>query len=126
MGAKENRYKSDLSLGLRYGYGIGEFGLNFLLTFITYYLTFFLTNIVGLSVAMAATVTTATTVIKVFGMPIAGVLVDAIRFKRSRFRAWMIVGSILYFLGGTLLFLKLDLAPVAVGGRFCVFFFIFW
>ena len=126
MGEKKEKQKSTLSLGLRYGYGIGEFGLNFLLTFITYYLTFFLTNMAGLSVAMAATVTTVTTVIKVFGMPIAGVLIDTIRIKGSRFRGWMIAGSVLYLVGGTLLFLKLGLPPVAYAILFCVFFFIYW
>lgn len=39
----ETKKKSTLSFGLRYGYGLGEFGLNFLLTYITYYLTFYLT-----------------------------------------------------------------------------------
>ena len=126
MGEKKEKQQSTLSLGLRYGYGIGEFGLNFLLTFITYYLTFFLTNMAGLSVAMAATVTTVTTVIKVFGMPIAGVLIDAIRLKGSRFRGWMIIGSIVYLVGGTLLFLKLGLPPVAYAILFCVFFFVYW
>ena len=43
--------KSKLSLALRYGYGLGEFGMNFLLTYVTYYLTFFLTNVAGLSMA---------------------------------------------------------------------------
>ncbi|MBR2789337.1 MAG: hypothetical protein IKD70_01790, partial [Eggerthellaceae bacterium] len=60
--ADQVKPKTTLSLGLRYGYGLGEFGMNFLLTFITYYLTFFLTNIAGLSMAVAATVTTVTTV----------------------------------------------------------------
>ena len=43
----ETKKKSTLSFGLRYGYGLGEFGLNFLLTYITYYLTFYLTNVAG-------------------------------------------------------------------------------
>ena len=124
--AESTKRKSNLSLGLRYGYGLGEFGLNFLITFIAYYLTFFLTNVVGLSMAVAATVTTATTVIKVFGMPIAGVLIDAIHLKKSRFRHWMVVGGILYFVGGTLLFWKLEMPPAAYAVLFCVFFFIYW
>ena len=44
--------KSNLSIALRYGYGLGEFGMNFLLTYITYYLTFYLTNVAGLSMAL--------------------------------------------------------------------------
>lgn len=50
----ETKKKSTLSFGLRYGYGLGEFGLNFLLTYITYYLTFYLTNVAGLSMTLAA------------------------------------------------------------------------
>ncbi len=118
--------KSTLSLGLRYGYGIGEFGMNFLLTFITYYLTFYLTNIAGLSMVMAGVVTTATTVIKVFGMPLAGTLVDVIRLKKSRFRGWLIIGSVIYMVGGTLLFWHFDMGPEAYAVLFCVFFFVYW
>lgn len=95
----ETKKKSTLSFGLRYGYGLGEFGLNFLLTYITYYLTFYLTNVAGLSMTLAATVTTATTVIKVFGMPIAGTLIDSIKLKGSKFRGWMVLGGVLYFVG---------------------------
>ena len=124
--ADEVKAKTTLSLGLRYGYGLGEFGMNFLLTFITYYLTFFLTNIAGLSMALAATVTTITTIIKVVGMPIAGVLIDSIRLKGSRFRGWMIIGGILYCIGGTLMFWKLNASPAAIAVLFCVFFFIYW
>ena len=122
----ETKQKSKLSLALRYGYGLGEFGMNFLLTYITYYLTFYLTNVAGLSVALAATVTTITTVIKVFGMPIAGTLTDAIKFKGSQFRGWMVVGGLLYCIGGTLLFLHLDAAPAVVAVLFCIFFFIYF
>lgn len=123
---KESKSKSTLSIGLRYGYGLGEFGMNFLLTYITYYLTFYLTNVAGLSMALAAVVTTATTVIKVVGMPIAGILTDAIKFKGSRFRGWMVAGGLLYCIGGTLLFLKIDTAPTTYAVLFCVFFFIYW
>ena len=124
--ADQAKPKSTLSLGLRYGYGLGEFGMNFLLTFITYYLTFYLTNIAGLSMALAATVTTVTTVIKVFGMPIAGVLIDAVRLKTSRFRGWLIIGGLLYLVGGTLLFWHLNMPPAAYAVLFCIFFFVYW
>lgn len=122
----ETKKKSTLSFGLRYGYGLGEFGLNFLLTYITYYLTFYLTNIAGLSMALAATVTTVTTVIKVFGMPLAGTLIDSIKFKGSKFRGWMVLGGLIYCVGGTLLFLHFDMAPGAYAVLFCIFFFIYW
>lgn len=122
----ETKKASNLSLALRYGYGLGEFGMNFLLTYITYYLTFYLTNVAGLSMALAATITTVTTVIKVFGMPIAGTLTDAIKFKGSRFRGWMVAGGALYCIGGTLLFLHLDVAPAIYAVLFCIFFFIYW
>lgn len=118
--------KSKLSLALRYGYGLGEFGMNFLLTYVTYYLTFFLTNVAGLSMALAATVTTATTVIKVFGMPVAGILTDAIKFKGSKFRGWMIAGGLLYAVGGTLMFTKFNTAPTLTAVLFCIFFAVYW
>ena len=118
--------KSKLSLALRYGYGLGEFGMNFLLTYVTYYLTFFLTNVAGLSMALAATVTTATTVIKVFGMPVAGILTDAIKFKGSKFRGWMVAGGLLYAIGGTLMFTKFNTAPTLTAVLFCIFFAVYW
>lgn len=122
----ETKKKSSLSFGLRYGYGLGEFGLNFLLTYVTYYLTFYLTNVAGLSMALAATVTTVTTIIKVFGMPIAGTLIDSVKFKASKFRGWMVLGGIIYLVGGTLLFCHFDMAPGAYAVLFCIFFFIYW
>ena len=73
----ESKKKSNLSLALRYGYGLGEFGMNFLLTYIAYHLTFYLTNVADVSMALAAVITIVTNVIKVFGMLIAGTLTDA-------------------------------------------------
>ena len=122
----ETRQTSKLSLALRYGYGLGEFGMNFLLTYIAYHLTFYLTNVADVSMALAAVITIVTNVIKVFGMLIAGTLTDAIKFKGSRFRGWMVVGGLLYCIGGTLLFLHLDAAPGIYAVLFCVFFFLYW
>ena len=122
----EQKTAKKLSFALRYGYGLGEFGMNFLLTYITYYLTFFLTNVAGVSMALAAVVTTVTTIIKVVGMPIAGTLVDSIKFAGSKFRGWMVLGGIIYCVGGTLLFTKLPVAPGLYAVLFCIFFFVYW
>ena len=120
------KQKSSLSFGLRYGYGLGEFGFNFLLTFITFYLTPYLTNVMGLSMALAATISTATTVIKLFGMPIAGALSEGAKLKGSTFRGWMFIGSIIFAAGGTLLFTSFGGSEGAKAIYFCVMFFIYW
>ncbi len=124
--AVRQKPKRTLSIGLRYGYGLGEFGFNFLLTYITYYLTLYLTNVAGVSIALAAGITTATTAIKVVGMPIAGTLIDTLRFKHSRFREWMIAGGVIYCVGGTLLFTHIETTPGIYAVLFCIFFFIYW
>ncbi len=115
-----------LPLRMQYGYGLAEFGINFLLTFVTYYLSFFLTNVALLPTAIAATVVTVTTVIKCVTMPIAGVLIDKFRFKNSRFRLWALIGSIVFFLGGSLMFTDLRLSVESYAVVFTVFFFVYW
>ena len=117
---------STLSLRMQYGYGLAEFGINFLLTFVTYYLSFFLTNIALLPTAIAATVVTATTVIKCVTMPIAGVMIDKVQFKNSRFRLWALIGSIVFFIGGSLMFTDLHLSVEAYAVVFTIFFFVYW
>ena len=117
---------STLSLRMQYGYGLAEFGINFLLTFVTYYLSFFLTNIALLPTAIAATVVTATTVIKCVTMPIAGVMIDKVQFKNSRFRLWALIGSIIFFIGGSLMFTDLHLSVEAYAVVFTIFFFVYW
>ena len=111
---------------MQYGYGLAEFGINFLLTFVAYYLSFFLTNIALLPTAIAATVVTATTVIKCVTMPIAGVMIDKVQFKNSRFRLWALIGSIVFFIGGSLMFTDLHLSVEAYAVVFTIFFFVYW
>ncbi len=118
--------KSSVSFGLRYGYGLGEFGFNFLLTFITFYLQSFLTNVLGLGMALAATIATATTIIKLFGMPIAGALSEGVKLKGSTFRGWMVIGSIIFALGGTFLFTAIGGSDTVKTVYFCAMFFVYW
>jgi len=118
--------KASIPLLKQYGYGLGEFGLNFLITFVTFYLSFFLTNIALIPTAIAATVVTATTAIKCITMPIAGVVVDKVRFKKSRFRMWALVGAVIFFIGGSLMFTDFHLSVAAYSVVFVVFFFVYW
>lgn len=111
---------------MQYGYGLAEFGINFLLTFVTYYLSFFLTNIALLPTAIAATVVTVTTVIKCVTMPIAGVVIDKHQFKNSRFRLWALIGSVIFFIGGSLMFTDFHLSVEAYAVVFTLFFFVYW
>ena len=122
MSDKQNK----LSFGTRYGYGLGEFGFNFLLTFITFYLSPFLTNVVGLPMALAATIVTATTIIKLFGMPIAGALTEGIKLKGSTFRGWTVIGAIIFAAGGTLLFTNIGGSQTVKVVYFLVAFFVYW
>lgn len=59
-------------------------------------------------------------------MPIAGTLIDSIKLKGSKFRGWMVLGGVLYFVGGTLLFYRFDMEPGPYAIVFCFFFFIYW
>lgn len=123
---KPTKHKSSIPLIKQYGYGLGEFGLNFLITFVTFYLTFFLTNIALIPTAIAATVVTVTTAIKCVTMPIAGVVVDKVRFKNSRFRLWALVGAVIFFIGGSLMFTDFHLSVEVYSIVFVVFFFVYW
>ncbi len=118
--------KASIPLIKQYGYGLGEFGLNFLITFVTFYLTFFLTNIALIPTAIAATIVTITTAIKCITMPIAGVMVDKVRFQSSRFRMWALVGAVIFFIGGSLMFTDLHLSVEVYSVVFTVFFFVYW
>jgi len=118
--------KSSLPLPTQYGYGLAEFGINFLLTFVTYYLSFFLTNIALIPTAIAATIVTITTAIKCITMPIAGVMIDKVHFRNSRFRMWALIGSVVFFIGGTLMFTDFHLSVGAYAVVFVVFFTVYW
>ncbi len=124
-GAK-TKHKASIPLIKQYGYGLGEFGLNFLITFVTFYLTFFLTNIALIPTAIAATIVTITTAIKCVTMPIAGVVVDKVRFKKSRFRMWAFVGAVIFFIGGSLMFTDFHLSVEIYSVVFVIFFFVYW
>lgn len=117
---------SSLPLYMQYGYGLAEFGINFLLTFVTYYLSFFLTNIALLPTAIAATVVTITTIIKCITMPVAGVVIDKVQFKNSRYRLWALIGAVIFFIGGSLMFTDLHLSVEAYAVVFVIFFFVYW
>lgn len=93
---------------------MGEFGYNFFITFAAYYLSFFLTNVAGFPMVLAATMITLTNVIKWVTMPIAGTIIDAKKIKGGKYRPWMVVGSCLMLVGGTLCFTKLPM-PANVG-----------
>ena len=121
-----DQQKSSVSFGMRYGYGLGEFGFNFLLTFITFYLTAFLTNVVGLSMVAAASIVTATSVVKLFGMPIAGALSEGIKLKGSTFRGWMLIGTVVFAIGGTLLFYPIKGNPGTLTVFYIAMFFVYW
>ncbi len=118
--------KSSVSFGMRYGYGLGEFGFNFLLTFITFYLSPFLTNVVGLPMVAAASIVTATSLVKLFGMPIAGALAEGFKFKGSTFRGWMLVGTFIFAIGGTLLFYPVKGNAGTLTAYYVVMFFVYW
>lgn len=111
---KEATSKPTLKNGIIYSYAMGEFGYNFFITFAAYYLSFFLTNIAGFSMVIAATMITLTNVIKWVTMPIAGTIIDANKIKGGKYRPWMLIGSCLMLVAGTLCFTKLPM-PANVG-----------
>ncbi len=72
------------------------------------YWMFFLTDVVGISTVLAATAKTAVTFIKLALMMFTGALVDGTNFKTGRYRTWILIGDIVMFIMGGLLFLKYD------------------
>lgn len=120
------KQKSSLSFGLRYGYGLGEFGFNFLLTFLTYYISPFLTNVVGLPMVVAASIVTGTSILKLIGMPVAGLLSEGLKFKGNTFRTWMLLGSVIFSVAGALFFVKINGNEAACTTYYLVIFFVYW
>ena len=116
--------KSNLPFSVVYGYGLGEFGYNFFITFLAYYLLVFLQQIAGFNPTMAATIFTFTTVIKWVTMPIAGSIIDSTQLKGGQYRPWLLIGSLMMVVGGTLCFTRLMAPGVGYAIVYLVCFFV--
>ncbi len=90
---------------IRYGFG-GMFKTSLGGYVANLYWMFFLTDIVGVPTVLAATAKTAVTLIRLIEMSFVGVLIDKTNFRTGRYRTWILIGDMIMFVMGGLLFFK--------------------
>ncbi len=91
---KNNEDKSSLSLKVKFGYGIGEFGFTFFLMFLSYYMLYFLTDIARFSSYSAAFIYSICQWSEVVTVLLIGVLIDRVSYKKGKYGIWLTLGSI--------------------------------
>lgn len=98
-----------------YGYGIGGlFAYSFYLMLQAYYLLYFLTDVLMINATVAASIYTATNVIKAVTMIIAGPVVDATCLRFGKYRSWIAIGAVGTTIFATLMFMDLHLPTAAM------------
>lgn len=111
---KKKSLKGKLKTIEVYGFGFGGmFAYNFYLYLLAYYMLVFMTDELQFPMAVAASIYSATTAIKIVTAVLSGVLIDATNLKWGKYRSWIIIGALLTSVFATLMFWKLSL-PSAV------------
>ena len=105
-----NEKKGGLSFLQLGEYGSGMFAMSFNQIIISYYYLFFLTNIKGMNTALAGTLYTASTFIKIVAMLVPGTFIDKGFKKTGTYRTWYFIGSLGCFLFTGLMFLNLNVS----------------
>ena len=81
-----------LSTGLRFFYGVGDFGFNIMNSVENYYFVFFLTNCAMLDPALAGVVSTVGSVIDAIVGWLWGAIINTIKpMKWGRYRSWLFI-----------------------------------
>ena len=92
--ANENQ-KTTLSMPQIVGYGAFSMGfLTFIASWVAYMVMPFLTNIAGFSTKAAAGIYSLSNIIKVVATIAGGTIIDAVNWKKGKFRTWTLVGGI--------------------------------
>lgn len=99
------------------------FSLTFSATFLSYMLLAFLTNVAGFSTVAAASIYSASTLIKVAATLCSGIIVDGINWKSGKFRTWTLIGGFL-MLASSVMFLNFGMSEGAYTVVFLILFFI--
>lgn len=104
------KQKSKLKIFEIYGFAFGGmFVYNFYLYLQAYYLLVFMTDELQFPMAVAASIYSATTAIKVITQVLSGVLIDGTNLKWGKYRSWLIIGALLTSIFATLTFWKINL-----------------
>ena len=113
--------KSTLKLSEKLGYGGGGlFVYCFYLQFQAYYMMIFLTDVLGFNAYIAATIYTATQIIKVITMIVGGTVIDSTNLKLGKYRSWILIGAILVSIFSVLMFWKFNIPTVAAVALFVI------
>jgi GPH family glycoside/pentoside/hexuronide:cation symporter len=109
--ASARRSVERLSLGVKLGYGIGDFGFNLLVQVAAVHLMFFFTDVYAIPAAAAGTVSLISKIWDAVIDPGLGMLVDRTHSRWGSKRPYLLFGAAPIALAAFLLFLGPPLAP---------------
>ncbi len=109
--ASVQRSPERLGLGVKFGYGIGDFGFNLLVQVAAVHLMFFFTDVYAIPAAAAGTVSLVSKIWDAAIDPGLGMLVDRTHSRWGSKRPYLLFGAVPIALSAFLLFLGPSLAP---------------
>lgn len=91
----------------RWGFGLGTLGRDMVAALVSLYLMFYLTEVLNISGAQLAVITTILVVMRVFDAvndPVMGVIVDNTHTRWGKFRPWIFWGALAWAIATLLMF----------------------
>ncbi len=83
-----------LSITERFGYGVGDLGVNFYFGATVTYLLYFYTDVFGLSAAVAGSVFTVARIVDAITDPMMGIIADRTRTRWGKLRPYLLFGPV--------------------------------
>lgn len=87
-----------------YSFGIGELGYHIINSFILTLTAYFLTDVAMLSVTTTGVIESAARLVKIFGAPLCGILIDLNFFKKGKYLPWIKLSTVLMGIGYIIMF----------------------
>lgn len=94
-------------------WGISEVGFSVMATMETSFLVYFLTDVARLPLTMVAAITGSAALIDAVSAVIAGIVIDKVHFKNSKYRSWLLICPPFVTIFFILLFTKIGTNTVA-------------
>jgi GPH family glycoside/pentoside/hexuronide:cation symporter len=103
--------ESPLSLGVKFGYGIGDFAFNLVLQSTSLYLIYFFTDVFLIGAAAAGAIVLVSKLWDAVTDPMMGIISDHTRSRWGKKRPYLLFGALPFGLSIFLLFLAPELSP---------------
>jgi len=98
---------------IKTAWGVSEVGFSVMSTMETTFLVFFLTDVAKLPLAMVAAITGSSALIDAISAVIAGIVIDKVNFKNSKYRNWLVICPPFVTVFFILLFTKIGSSTLA-------------